>query len=86
MNTMKNAEQMFIDNIARKKLARDYRVRACRIGDNAIRLVSDFFLHGIRDDIINRSHDFYVSSDEHKWTINDLDYALSEMEKNSESL
>lgn len=80
MSTMKKAEQMFIDNLARKKLASDYRVRACRIGDNAIRLVSDFFFHGIRDDIINHSHDFYASWDEHKWTIKDLDCALSEME------
>jgi len=77
---MKKAEQRLIDNLERKKLARDYRVRACKIGGNAIRLVSDFFLHGIRDDVINRSHEFYVSCDEHKWTINDLDYALSQME------
>lgn len=83
---MKNAEQMFIDNLARKKLASDYRIRACRIGDNAIRLVSDFFLQGIRDDVINRSHEFRVTWDEYKWTIKDLDCALSEMgEVNNET-
>lgn len=78
---MKKAEQIFIDNLARKKLASEYRIRACRIGDSAVRLVSDFFLHGIRDDVINRSSEFHISWNEYKWTIKDLDYALSKMEK-----
>lgn len=78
----KRAEQVFMNNLASKTLRNEYMDKAQDIGSNAIRLVNDFFLFGIRDDVINyRSHFPFVAHYERKWTLNDLDRALDEMEK-----
>lgn len=61
--------------------------KAQDIGSNAIRLVNDFFLFGIRDDVINHKSKFpFVSHDEEKWTLTDLDRALNEMGGNKRSI
>lgn len=63
-----------------KTLRNEYMKRAQDIGSGAIRLVNDFFLFGIRDDVINyKSKLPFVAHDEEKWTLTDLDRALDEM-------
>lgn len=78
----KRAEQIFMNNLANKTLRNEYMAKAQDVGSNAINLVNDFFLFGIRDDVINHKSKFpFVAHDEEMWTLTDLDRALDEMGK-----
>lgn len=64
----------------KSKKRKYYYQIAKNIGDNAVRLVNDFFLFGIIDDVINyKSNKPFVDSKDFMWTLNDLDRALDEM-------
>lgn len=64
-----------------KTLRQQYRVKAHSIGDNAIRLVNDFFKCGITDIVEYPIGGSWVKCKSYEWTLTDLDGALYEMEK-----
>lgn len=56
-----------------------YRLRAIQIGDNAVRLVEDFFKQGIADVIGKSIGGGWGEEEIIWWTVDDLDRALSVM-------
>lgn len=79
-------DKMLVDAYMRRyeirKARKHYNQIAESIGKNAVRLVNDFFLFGIRDDVINYKSSFpFVSNNEYSWSFDDLDRALDEMRK-----
>ena len=68
--------------LAQKSLRRQYMKKAHNIGSNAIRLVNDYFLFGVQDDVINKASKYpFVDCTECQWTLTDLDRALDAMEE-----
>lgn len=68
--------------LAQKTLREKYMVRAIDISSGAIRLVNDYFLFGVQDDVINKTSKYpFVDCNECQWTLTDLDRALDAMEE-----
>lgn len=82
----RSAEIVLIDRLAKKSERKKYFNRAEAIGFNAVRLVNDFFTFGISDDVINYKSKFpFVDVVECKWSVDDLDIAISLMEEDKSS-
>ena len=64
-----------------KTLHQQYRIRAHKIGDNAVKLVDDFFRGGIHDEIETSAGRSFTVTKIKQWTIDDLDRVLDVMER-----
>lgn len=81
MPDLNKGERSFFNKLNRRSARRKYFNRANAIGDNAVRMVTDFFLFGINDDIINHKSKYpFIDVTEYWWSIDDLDRALNAME------